>query len=275
MATNEAFAPAKVNLALHVTGQRGDGYHLLDSLVVFADVGDRLRFEPAQVMSLEVTGPFSGGVPDDARNLVWRAAELAGQRLNIRLEKNLPHGAGLGGGSSDAAAVLRTFKAPEPAAALGADVPVCLAGTPQRMQGVGDRLTPVVAMPECHLVLVHPGVNLATPEVFSALEDKENPGLGDIVNWGSQPEFVGWLQNQRNDLETAAIGIAPVIADVLNALSDAPVARMSGSGAACFGLYPDRPSAQLAARRIASERPAWWVRCVRTAGLGPDQRIAR
>jgi len=268
MATNEAFAPAKVNLALHVTGQRDDGYHLLDSLVVFADVGDRLWFEQAPAMSLEVTGPFADGVPDDARNLVWRAAELAGQRLTIRLEKYLPHGAGIGGGSSDAAAILRAFEAPEHAAKLGADVPVCLADAPQRMQGVGERLTPVPTIPECHLVLVNPGVNMATPAVFSALEYKENPGLGNIVNWGSQPEFVGWLQNQRNDLETAAIGIAPVIADVLNALSDAPVARMSGSGAACFGLYPDRLTAELAARRIASENPAWWVQCVRTAGAG-------
>ena len=149
MATNEAFAPAKINLTLHVTGRRADGYHLLDSLVVFADLGDRLWLDPGAQMSLEVSGPFADGVPRDDSNLVWRAAMAAGWRGAIRLEKNLPHGAGIGGGSADAAALLRALHGddamrvigPEATLALGADVPVCLHTGPQRMRGIGEQLT--------------------------------------------------------------------------------------------------------------------------------------
>lgn len=269
MATNEAFAPAKINLTLHVTGQRADRYHMLDSLVVFADVGDRLWFEPAPELSLEVTGPFAGGVPVDARNLAWRAAELAGQRQAIQLEKNLPHGAGIGGGSADAAAVLRTFNAPEFAPQLGADVSVCLSDAPQRMQGIGDQLAPVTMVPECHLVLVNPGVSVATPTVFAALANKENSGMGDLPNWMSFSEFATWLRNQRNDLETPAISVAPLIANALQALNGALVAQMSGSGATCFGLYPDHQLAQAAAQRIAAGNPTWWVKHVKTVGSVP------
>lgn len=266
MTTAEAFAPAKINLTLHVTGQRADGYHLLDSLVVFADLGDRLWFAPADGMSLEVCGPFAAGVPCDQRNLVWRAAELAGQSLRIRLEKNLPHGAGIGGGSSDAAAVLRAFDAAQHAAALGADVPVCLSPQPQRMQGIGERLAPVDAVPQCHLVLVNPRVELPTPDVFRALVTRENAGMGPLPRWPSSEDFATWLAGQRNDLEPPARHLAPVIGEVLAALGDARVARMSGSGATCFGLYPNDDLAGAAARRISGAHPGWWVRAVASTG---------
>nr|WP_273545006.1 4-(cytidine 5'-diphospho)-2-C-methyl-D-erythritol kinase [Heliomarina baculiformis] len=251
-------APAKINLSLHVTGRRDDGYHLLDSLVVFADICDRLWLSGADEMSLSVTGPFAEGVPEDGRNLVWQAAERAGRVLSIRLEKNLPHGAGIGGGSSDAAAVLRWAGAGEHALDLGADVPVCLSQTPQRMRGIGEQLDPV-AVPECHLVLVNPAVHVPTPAVFRALERRDNAAMTPMAD-----DFVGWLGDQRNDLQEAAISVAPVIAEALAALDDALVARMSGSGATCFGLYPDANTAKTSAERIAAARPGWWVRACRS-----------
>ena len=258
MADTSVLAPAKINLSLHVTGRRDDGYHLLDSLVVFADIGDRLWLSNADEMSLAVTGAFAEGVPEDGRNLVWQAAERAGRVLSIRLEKNLPHGAGIGGGSSDAAAVLRWAGAGEHALSLGADVPVCLSQAPQRMRGIGEQHDPV-AVPDCHLVLVNPGVHVPTPAVFRALERRDNAGMTPMAD-----DFVGWLGDQRNDLQEAAISVAPVIAEALAALDDALVARMSGSGATCFGLYPDANTAKASAERIAAARPGWWVRSCRS-----------
>ena len=152
----EAFAPAKINLTLHVTGQRPGGYHLLDSLVLFADVGDRLWLDAGPDMSVEVFGPFAKGVPTDERNLVWAAAQLAGWSGRIQLEKNLPHGAGIGGGSSDAAAVLRALGADIDGGNLGADVPVCCCSVATRMTGIGDILGPVVELPELFAVLANP-----------------------------------------------------------------------------------------------------------------------
>lgn len=268
MAAIEVFAPAKINLTLHVTGQRADGYHLLDSLVVFANVGDRLWFEPAPDTSLEITGRFAARVPADPRNLVWKAADVAGRRLRIRLEKNLPHGAGLGGGSSDAAALLRAFDSGDSAAGLGADVPVCLWAGPQRMRGIGEQLERLYAVPECHLVLVHPGIAVPTPAVFATLGRKENPEMGVLPRWHSIADFVAWLAAQRNDLQQPAQEIAPAIRAALDSLGDALVTRMSGSGSACFGLYPGRNEARLAARRILASRPDWWVQRVRTVGGG-------
>lgn len=271
MAT-EVFAPAKINLTLHVTGQRADGYHLLDSLVVFSDVGDRLRLEPADRMSVQLTGPFAEGVPEDARNLVWRAAELAGTTLLIRLEKNLPHGAGIGGGSSDAAAVLRCFGGAEHAAELGADVPVCLTDVPQRMRGIGDELEEVPGVPALPLVLVNPGVHVPTPAVFRALERKDNADLGALPRWTSRAGFLDWLSVQRNDLEGPAIVSAPVIRDALDALSragDCLLARMSGSGATCFGVFGSDAAARAAADRISGAHPGWWAQATRSIGSAP------
>ena len=268
MAT-EAFAPAKINLTLHVTGQRADGYHLLDSLVVFADVGDRLWMEPADRMALQVTGAFAEGVPEDGRNLVWRAAGLAGVALRIRLEKTLPHGAGIGGGSSDAAAVLRRFGGRARAAELGADVPVCLSDAPQRMRGIGDELEEVAGVPALPLVLVNPGVHVPTPAVFRALERKDNPDMGEFPRWSSQAAFLSWLSAQRNDLEAPAIKTAPAIHDALEALrgaEDCLLARMSGSGATCFGVFGSDAAARAAAEEIAAAHPDWWVQATRSFG---------
>lgn len=265
MPPNSVFAPAKINLTLHVTGQRGDGYHLLDSLVAFADVGDHLQVEPAPEMRLSVTGPRAEGVPGDARNLCWRAAEWFGRPAAITLEKHLPAAAGIGGGSSNAAAVLRALSAltgrplPEQGTeALGADVPVCLAARAARMSGIGEQVQ-AVALPDLHAVLVNPGVGVATPAVFKALEKKDNPpmsALPEAADWNA------WLAAQRNDLQAPAIAVQPVIAEVLAALAatkGARLARMSGSGATCFALYDSRAEAQAAAEDLRRAQPRWWI----------------
>lgn len=270
MVPTEAIAPAKINLTLHVTGQRADGYHLLDSYVVFADFGDRVRVSRAAVMSLRVTGPRAAGVPADARNLCWRAAEAFGEPVAITLEKHLPAAAGIGGGSSDAAAVLRAMEAlfgrpfDGDGAALGADVPVCLLGHAARMSGIGETVLPL-SQPPMPAVLVNPGVALSTPEVFRALACKDNPAMEDWPLDGRRERLLGWLRAQRNDLEAPALGLQPVIGEVLAALrmEGADLARMSGSGATCFGLFETREIARTAAGRLSGAHPGWWVRdCV-------------
>ncbi len=267
----KTFAPAKVNLCLHVTGQRADGYHLLDSLVVFADLGDRITVMRAEEISLEVTGPMAAGVPTDASNLVLKAARLFDLPVAIRLDKHLPMAAGIGGGSSDAAATLfamadlvGTNTLPEGAADLGADLRVCLIRQAARMRGIGEDVTPVEGMPELYAVLANPGVAVSTPEVFKALSEKTNPGLPKrIPRWRGTWSAIDWLAKQRNDLEAPAIAIAPVIGEVLKALADLPnarLARMSGSGATCFALFESRDEADAAADILAAAQPDWWVK---------------
>ena len=261
------FAPTKINLTLHVTGRRPDGYHLLDSLVVFGDVGDRLTVAMAERMSLSVTGPRGEGVPADARNLVWKAAEFAGVPARITLEKHLPAAAGIGGGSSDAAATLRALSrltgapVPDRTETLGADIPVCLTPTVSRMQGVGEVVTPLPALPPLHGVLVNPGVDVPTPQVFARLASRENPAMpATLPDWPDAATLALWLRSTRNDLEGPALQIAPVIGDALRTLqadSACLIARMSGSGATCFALTDSRAGAEAMAARIA--RLDWWV----------------
>lgn len=258
-------APAKINLALHVTGQLANGYHCLDSLVVFADVGDVLTVASADRTALSVTGPFAAGVPEDARNLVWKALDRAGETAHVTLIKNLPHGAGIGGGSSDAAAILRVVGRPDLALGLGADVPVCLHTRPQRMQGIGDVLSDVPDCPRFWLVLVNPGAHVPTVAVFGALSRKDNPPMDPMPAHG---DWLDWLATQRNDLQAPALAYAPVIADALATLGDAALARMSGSGSTCFGIYPDAEAARAAQARIARDHPDWWV--IATQTLGAD-----
>ncbi|NNE51974.1 MAG: 4-(cytidine 5'-diphospho)-2-C-methyl-D-erythritol kinase [Sulfitobacter sp.] len=255
------FAPAKVNLTLHVTGQRADGYHLLDSLVAFADVGDRIGLSEASEMSLEVTGPFATGVPADARNSVWQAALRGVTPYAISLEKNLPNGAGIGGGSADAAAILRHLGKGEAAANLGADVPVCLLSRAQRMRGIGEVLEPVQGLPPLYAVLANPGVSIATPVIFQALVEKDNPPMPEALpRFADAAALIEWLQDTRNDLEVPALKELPVVGEVLAALRElGPLARMSGSGATCFGLFGTRTEAERAAKALAAAHPGWWV----------------
>ena len=272
MAPIEELAPAKVNLTLHVTGRREDGYHLLDSLVVFADVGDLVTVREADEPGFTVTGPQAGHVPVDASNLVLRAAALfSDARAEIRLDKHLPAASGIGGGSADAAATLRALcrlrGSPLPTAeqvlALGADVPACLTGRAVRLRGIGERLDPVPVLPPLPAVLVNPGVAVSTPAVFARLAQRENPSMPDLpVSFNDAGALALWLAAQRNDLEPPACALAPVIGDVLarlRAVPDCLLARMSGSGATCFGLFPDADAAERAAAALVAVRPEWWV----------------
>lgn len=265
-------APAKVNLCLHVTGQRADGYHLLDSLVVFAGVGDQIAARPGDGLSLRVTGPAAAGLSAGPDNLVLRAARAFGTERGaaIELQKILPVASGIGGGSADAAATLRLlarlWQLPLPDAAtvlaLGADVPVCLAGRPVRMQGIGEGLTELPALPPAWLVLVNPGVAVATPAVFRGLARKTNPSMPEVPRFTDVQAMATWLADQRNDLEPAAEGLAPVIGVARRALAVQPgclLARMSGSGATCFGLFEGKAQAEAAAREIRAEQSDWWV----------------
>jgi 4-diphosphocytidyl-2-C-methyl-D-erythritol kinase len=269
-------APAKVNLYLHVTGRRADRYHLLDSLVAFAEVGDLLHAEPADSLSLRVEGPFAPALAGEPDNLVLRAARAlaaeAGVTAGARLvlEKRLPVASGIGGGSADAAAALRVLcrlwrLAPPPgvlarlAASLGADVPVCLAGRTARMGGIGERLEPAPPLPPCGVLLVNPGIAVATAEVFRVRRGAWSEPATLPPAWDDAAGMAADLAKLRNDLERPAVGLWPAIGDVLAALVATPgclLARMSGSGATCFALYADAAAARQAAGRI--QEPGWW-----------------
>jgi len=274
MAT-EAFAPAKINLALHVTGRRADGYHLLDSLVVFLDVGDRVRAGPAPGLGLRLTGPNARGVPPGNDNLVMRAARLVAGAGDLGaalvLEKHLPPASGIGGGSSDAAAAIRAVAAlwgrplpgPDQVLRLGADVPACLVARPLRLRGIGERLDLLPDLPEFALVLANPRIETPTPAVFAALALKDNAPLPDpLPPLPDARALAAFLHAQRNDLEEPARALCPPIGDVLAALAALPgchLARMSGSGATCFGLFDSRAGAEGAARALSARHPGWWI----------------
>lgn len=265
-------APAKINLTLHVVGRRPDGYHLLESLVVFTSVGDRVTVAPG-APSLTVTGPFAAGVPTDESNLCLQAARAVGVDAAITLHKVLPVASGIGGGSADAAAVLRAVgQVPKRPELLGADVPVCLLSRPALMRGVGEIVIPVAGLPVLHLVLVNPGVAVATPAVFAALQHRDNPALPGLPAGADAAGLVAWLAACRNDLQAPATRVAPVIAHALDALAGqgATLARMSGSGATCFGVFPTAAAATRAAAAIATAQPGWWVAPTQTLpGLPP------
>jgi len=281
------FAPAKVNLTLHVLGRRADGYHEIESLVAFADIGDRLTFQPGERLALAVEGPTGAatGAPDD--NLVIEAARALSQRVEglrigrFVLDKQLPVAAGLGGGSSDAAAALRLLartnalllqdeRVRAAAQATGADVPVCLAPKARMMRGIGEILSEPMTLPELPAVLINPGVAVPTKDVFAALAAPALAGPPDpdefIAIDTDAASLVPLLSARRNDLQTPAIKLQPVIAEVLRALergADCLLARMSGSGATCFGLFGSHAAAGEAARKVQAARPAWWVRATR------------
>ncbi|MEM8959139.1 MAG: 4-(cytidine 5'-diphospho)-2-C-methyl-D-erythritol kinase [Pseudomonadota bacterium] len=278
-------APAKVNLTLHVTGRQADGYHLLDSLVVFADVGERVTAARSDgAATLSVSGPLRRSVPADGRNLILRAAALfePTPRIAFSLWKTIPSAAGIGGGSSDAAAALRAVAtltgAVRPAlpriAALGADIPVCLSDCAQRMRGIGEHLDPAPALPPFALLLVNPGTAVPTGAVFEAMARRDNPPMAEqLPGWADLEGFAAWLAAQRNDMEPAARSLAPQISEVLAALAAAPgcrLARMSGSGATCFGLFASLAAAEAAAAPLR-RRAGWWVAAAPVAGGAGDQ----
>lgn len=291
-------APAKVNLYLHVTGKRDDGYHLLDSLAVFVDIADSVSVHsaPARVAlrgvdlppagpRLAMSGPYSQALAGEPpqRNLTLRAAYALASLLEceaeviIALEKRLPVASGIGGGSSDGAATLRALGrlwgvAPEDprlflaAASLGADAPVCLAARPCFMGGVGELLVEAPRLPEAWLVLANPGVGVATPDVFKARHGGFSAAARFVDAPADLDELVALLAARRNDLTDAARYLCPVIGDVLAALSAAKgglLARMSGSGATCFALFAQEGEARAAAAALSADQPGWWVKAGR------------
>ena len=277
-----ALAPAKINLALHVTGRRADGYHLLDTLAVFTQAGDRLILEPAEADRFTLSGPMAGKLDPDGPNLVTAARDLLRTAhpfppVAIHLEKNLPVASGIGGGSSDAAAALRglntlfslglaTRLLAELSLPLGADLPMCVHARPLRAEGIGEAITPLAAHPVLHMVLANPGVAMSTPSVFKALASPDNPPLPDpaMVHPADLP---GWLAaHSRSDLQAPACTLAPGISACLAALqATSPLlARMSGSGATCFALYDDAKTARAAANRVAKAHPQWFVEATTT-----------
>ena len=276
------FAAAKINLSLHVTGQRADGYHLLDSLVVFADVGDTIVVSHAGMDALMIDGQFGAGLQANSSNLVAKARDDLRSTHNfppvsIHLTKNLPVSSGIGGGSSDAAATMRAiaklFGLPDQALAdialsLGADVPMCLAAKPLIAKGIGDELTAVPDLPELFLVLANPNVAVATPDVFKKLSNRNNPALPALPPHMDLLDFAEWLSRTRNDLQLPALQLCPQIGDALLALAEtAPLlTRMSGSGATCYGLYPNVDLAKVAASAISARHPNWWVKPAITGG---------
>jgi 4-diphosphocytidyl-2-C-methyl-D-erythritol kinase len=258
-------APAKINLTLHVTGRRADGFHALDSLVVFTSFGDEVALLEGSPAGLTVSGTHAASVPSGEGNLIARAARLIGATdTALRLEKRLPAAAGMGGGSSDAAAALhllaetRGLDVPDTAALmnLGSDLPVCMAApAPCRMRGRGERIDPLGPLPEVGLLIVNPGVALSTPAVFAALAQRANPAMPETLpQWTGAEQFCGWLGEMRNDLEAPARQLVPEIGEVLTTLAAQPgclLARMTGSGATCFGLFADDAALMEAERALA------------------------
>jgi 4-diphosphocytidyl-2-C-methyl-D-erythritol kinase len=272
-------APAKVNLYLHVTGRRPDGYHLLDSLIVFAGVGDTLAVSPGDDLDLFVDGPFADAVPTDEGNLVMQAAEILAERAKmaprarIRLTKNLPVASGIGGGSADAAAALIALSrlwGLQPGAdtlaalaiRLGADVPVCLTDRPSRIGGIGEIIEPAPRLPEAWLVLANAGVAVSTPTVFRGRSGAfSNPRPIAEPPAGAM-DLAVQLAGRRNDLTAAARDLVPVIGDVIAALAATDgclLSRMSGSGGTCFGLFAKEKAARAAAAGLSAAQPDWWV----------------
>lgn len=275
-------APAKLNLTLEVLGRRADGYHELRSLVAFAGLGDSIELEPARNFTLGIEGPFAEALGGD--NLIIAAAEAAKAaapaiRLgHFRLIKTLPVAAGLGGGSADAAATLRLLVRANPgrldpallaeiAAKLGSDVTVCLGSRPALMTGRGERVMPVQGMPACGVLLVNPALSLATASVYGALEapplSMPRPSAGEVPDFaGNFERLIDYAITRANDLESAALRLAPAIAEALTALrhlDGASLVRLSGSGPSCFALFATEAEARRAAASVELAHPSWWV----------------
>ena len=281
-ATHTEAAPAKVNLALHVTGRRADGYHDLESLVVFVDVADEVVAYPARADRLRVVGPFAAAAGNTESNLVMRAVRSFRARwpdhipdgLDIELTKNLPVAAGIGGGSADAAAMLRLLarmgaedvplaELRAVALTLGADVPACLISRACEVRGIGEILYPLQNFPHSHLLLVNPLVPVVTADVFRRLESRQNPPMPALPQPLTRPAQLGlWLAETRNDLEAAAIALVPAIGELIRdmgSLDGCVLARMSGSGGTVFGLFGSAAQAHQAAHEMRARHPNAWV----------------
>ncbi|MBA67687.1 MAG: 4-(cytidine 5'-diphospho)-2-C-methyl-D-erythritol kinase [Rhizobiales bacterium] len=282
-------APAKINLALAVTGRRADGYHLLESLAVFTRKGDRIEAEPAETDALAITGRYASALAGHnlSDNLVARARDGLRAHLTargqdapavaLRLDKSLPIASGIGGGSADAAATLRLLRRLWQAEitdadlhllalSLGADVPMCLKGRPLIARGIGDEIEPVEGIGALPMVLANPGVAVSTPAVFKALASPDNPPLPPLPETRDIGSMAKWVMEARNDLVAPALSLTPRIGTCLEAIrsTGSLTHAMSGSGATCFGIYESRDKAERAAMQISKEWPGWFVTATET-----------
>lgn len=293
--TLSATANAKINLALHVTDQREDGYHFIESLVAFADFGDQITAQTAKTNSLEIRGPFAKELTDDskdnliikARDALARYARVNGHQthpVSLVCEKNLPVASGLGGGSADAAATLNILielwkldisdqELATIALGLGADVPMCLKSKALIAEGIGENITMVNSFPQSPIVLVNPMVQVSTPIVFETLTTKQNGHLHVNAKINSIPELIDIVQQNRNDLQIPAVHHCPEISTCLNALklTKPSIVRMSGSGASCFAIYEEEKNAFDAAQRIRTIHPDWFVKFTHLLGQSKDE----
>ena len=272
------FAPAKINLFLHVGDKRADGYHALQSLVAFAGVGDELELRPSQDYVLSIRGPFASGLPAGDDNLVLKTTRLMSLEADIVLTKNLPVASGIGGGSADAAATLRgltrlwTMKEADrlirhAAPMIGSDVLVCIDSKSAWMEGRGEVVTPAAGVPPMPMLLVNPGVAVSTADVFRGLKTRHGTSLRRPEKFGGAEELLQFLRTTANDLEAPALAIQPVITDVLREIeaTGSLFTRMSGSGATCFGLFESEEHVARAAKAISAAHPSWWVCATRIA----------
>lgn len=288
-------APAKINLALHVTGQREDGYHLIETVVTFSNAGDIVTVEAAPEDAFSMSGRFSQGLSREAGgsdgNLVLRARDalrealaeegLSAPPVAIHLEKNLPVASGIGGGSADAAATLRALLRhwhAAPAAAtldrlalkLGADIPMCMVGKPLMASGVGENIALLPGMPTFHCIIANPLQPVSTPQVFQRLTEKNNPSMGALPALSCAADWLSWLGSLRNDLEPPARQVQSRVAELSGLLKDtgAALVRMSGSGASCFALYETEAQASDSLEKLTAARPQWFFMQTRTVGMG-------
>ncbi|EJN03041.1 4-(cytidine 5'-diphospho)-2-C-methyl-D-erythritol kinase [Phyllobacterium sp. YR531] len=277
--TISLIAPAKINLALHVTGRRNDGYHLLDSLVVFAGFGDRISVSAADIDSFHMSGPYGHALRADGSNLVLKARDSLrvdfpeqAFPVAITLEKHLPIASGIGGGSSDAAATLRALidlwdiEIPSPnltrlGLALGADLPMCLLGKPLIARGIGEELEQIAKFPHLPIVLANNGAAVSTPQVFGALRKRNNPALPALPELHAISDVCTYLDGTHNHLFPATMELMPTLNDTMTALhSTKPLlVRMSGSGATCFAIYDSDEAATAAASKLRATHPTWFI----------------
>jgi 4-diphosphocytidyl-2-C-methyl-D-erythritol kinase len=288
IAVKEA-APAKVNQILHVGARRADGFHPLQSLAVFTALGDTLTAQAAPGLSLAVEGPFAKGLEGEADNLVLRAGRALGDGgASLRLAKNLPVASGIGGGSADAAAALRALRQlwnlkkddtalQAIAASLGSDIPACVLSRPCFMEGRGEILRPPLSLPRVPMLLVNPGVAVPTRDVFAALAERSGVNMTlPAGRFGDTADLLRFLETTRNDLQAPACAIQPVIGEVLSAIAGLPgalLARMSGSGATCFGIFADDDCCRRAADRLKAQAPGWWVAPTFVPEMGIEHEV--
>ena len=272
----EEKASAKVNLCLQIVGQKSNGFHLLDSIVGFTEFGDHLSFKKSDELALTMKGAFSDQIPVDKSNLILKAAELLRTINNIKagahitLTKNLPPSAGLGGGSSDAAATIRGLSRLwgtdlpdiDDLMKIGSDLPVCINQKTQHMKGFGEVLEEINTFPNLPILLVNPLKKVSTQTVFRMLKNKKNPPLSKYEKlFQTKKDWINWLLLQRNDLMEPAVKVEPVISEVLRLISkqiSVEKVSMSGSGATCFGIFENKQDCDLAMKRVRLERPDWW-----------------